>query len=65
MRAHKHALLWTLGSFLIVFAIWELTVRLFAMPEYLLPGPEPVFAALAKNIGTLTATTSSRGVRFW
>ena len=57
MRAHKHALLWTLGSFLIVFAIWELTVRLFAMPEYLLPGPEPVFVALAKNIGTLAGQT--------
>src|SRR5216684_6945151 len=57
MRAHKHPLFWTLGSFVIVFAIWDLTVRLFAMPEYLLPGPEPVFISLAQNIGTLAGQT--------
>ena len=27
----------TLGSFLIVFAIWELVVWLFDLPEFLLP----------------------------
>jgi NitT/TauT family transport system permease protein len=55
MRTRGHPFLWTLLSFAIVFAAWELTVRLFAMPEYLLPGPEPVFVALAQNIKTLAA----------
>jgi NitT/TauT family transport system permease protein len=55
MRAQGHPLLWTLLSFAIVFVAWELTVRLFALPEYLLPGPEPVFVALAQNIRTLAA----------
>ena len=55
MRAQGHPLLWTVLSFAIVFVAWELTVRLFALPEYLLPGPEPVFVALAQNIKTLAA----------
>jgi len=55
MRAQGHPLLWTLLSFAIVFVAWELTVRLFALPEYLLPGPEPVFVALAQNMRTLAA----------
>jgi NitT/TauT family transport system permease protein len=55
MRARGHPFLWTLLSFAIVFVAWELTVRLFALPEYLLPGPEPVFAALAQNMRTLAA----------
>ena len=53
MRARGHPFLWTLLSFAIVFVAWELTVRLFALPEYLLPGPEPVLFALAQNIRTL------------
>ena len=53
MRAQSHPFLWTLLSFAIVFVAWELTVRLFALPEYLLPGPEPVLVALAQNIRTL------------
>ena len=53
MRAQGHPFLWTLLSFAIVFVAWELTVRLFALPEYLLPGPEPVLAALVQNIRTL------------
>ena len=55
MRAQGHPFLWTLLSFAIVFVAWELTVRLFALPEYLLPGPEPVLGALAQNIRTLAA----------
>jgi NitT/TauT family transport system permease protein len=55
MRTRSHPFLWTLLSFAIVFVAWELTVRLFALPEYLLPGPEPVFVALAQNMRTLAA----------
>ena len=55
MHTRNHPFLWTLLSFAIVFMAWELTVRLFALPEYLLPGPEPVFVALAQNIRTLAA----------
>src|ERR1700694_4133592 len=57
MRARNHPVFWTLGSFAIVFAVWELTVKLFAMPEYLLPGPQPVFISLFENIGTLAGQT--------
>jgi NitT/TauT family transport system permease protein len=57
MYARIRTLLWTVGSFAIVFAVWELVVRIFAMPEYLLPGPGPVFASLAKNIVTLAYQT--------
>jgi NitT/TauT family transport system permease protein len=55
MRARGHPFLWTLLSFAIVFVAWELTVRLFALPEYLLPGPEPVLVALTQNMRTLAA----------
>ncbi|HUZ75153.1 MAG TPA: ABC transporter permease [Stellaceae bacterium] len=48
-----HPIFWTIGSFALVFVVWDLIVRLFAMPEYLLPGPEPVFVSLVKNIATL------------
>jgi NitT/TauT family transport system permease protein len=57
MYARFHAVFWTLGSFAIVFAVWELIVRLFAMPQYLLPGPVPVFAALADNFGPILNQT--------
>jgi len=51
---HIRPVLWTIGSFAIVFLLWEVTVWLFALPEYLLPGPVPVFASLAKNIAVLS-----------
>jgi NitT/TauT family transport system permease protein len=57
MPARLRPLLWTVGSFVIVFVVWDLTVRLFAMPEYLLPGPVPVFVSLAKNIAILLRQT--------
>src|SRR5215470_5989535 len=57
MYARFHAVFWTLASFAIVFAVWELIVRLFAMPQYLLPGPVPVFVALAGNLGPILIQT--------
>ena len=53
MGKRIYHLLWTVASFAIVFVVWELTVRLFALPEYLLPGPAPVFVSLVKNVATL------------
>ena len=50
-------LMWTVGSFAIVFVLWALVVRVFQMPQYLLPGPIPVFASLAKNIAVLANQT--------
>ncbi len=50
-------LMWTIGSFAIVFVLWALVVRIFQMPQYLLPGPVPVFASLAKNIAVLANQT--------
>jgi NitT/TauT family transport system permease protein len=48
---------WTLGSFAIVFVVWEAIVRLFAMPQYLLPGPGPVLASLGHNFGSILGQT--------
>ena len=48
MYARIHPLFWTVGSFAIVFAVWEAVVRIFGMPQYLLPGPGPVFVSLAR-----------------
>jgi NitT/TauT family transport system permease protein len=57
MYARIRPLIWTAGSFAIVFAVWEVIVRLFAMPEYLLPGPEPVFVSLADNYAAIFSQT--------
>jgi NitT/TauT family transport system permease protein len=57
MYARLNSLAWTLGSFAIVFAVWEAIVRLFAMPQYLLPGPGPVFLSLAHNFGIILGQT--------
>ena len=57
MYGRIHPLVWTAGSFAIVFAVWEFLVRLFAMPQYLLPGPGPVFISLADNLPTIMNQT--------
>jgi NitT/TauT family transport system permease protein len=38
-------LLWTLGSFTLLVAGWDLAVRLLALPVYLVPSPAAVLAA--------------------
>ncbi|MGH7087282.1 MAG: ABC transporter permease [Stellaceae bacterium] len=55
MQKHIGPLAWTVGSFAIVFALWELVVWLFRFPEYLLPGPAPVFGSLTTNIVALAS----------
>jgi NitT/TauT family transport system permease protein len=57
MYGRIHPLLWTVGSFAIVFAVWQTIVWLFAMPQYLLPGPGPVFVSLVNNFGTILSQT--------
>ena len=57
MHARIHHLLWTAGSFAIVFAVWEIVVRVLAMPQYLLPGPGPVFVSLARNFAIILSQT--------
>src|SRR6185312_15072288 len=57
MIASIRPLVWTVGSFAIVFVVWDLTARLFAMPEYMLPGPEPVFLSLTTNFAVLAKQT--------
>jgi NitT/TauT family transport system permease protein len=57
MYGRIHPLLWTVGSFAIVFAVWQTIVWLFAMPQYLLPGPGPVFISLANNFGAILNQT--------
>lgn len=35
-----------LSAFVIVFAVWEIGVRIFAMPSYILPAPSVIISAL-------------------
>lgn len=39
---------WTAGSFLLIFVLWDVGVRLFKVPAYLLPGPLAVFATIGE-----------------
>lgn len=38
-----------LAAFLLALVLWELTIRLFDVPEYIIPKPSQAFAALAIN----------------
>jgi len=46
-----------MGSFAIVFAVWEAIVWFFAMPQYLLPGPGRYFVSLAGNFAAILSQT--------
>jgi NitT/TauT family transport system permease protein len=47
--------LWTAGSFLLIFLVWDLGVRIFRVPAYLLPGPIEVARTLAEHWQELAA----------
>jgi NitT/TauT family transport system permease protein len=47
-----------LVSLIVVIAIWQAAVRLFAIPDYILPSPKQVFEALAG--GFADGRTSAR-----
>jgi NitT/TauT family transport system permease protein len=49
--------LWSAASFLIIFAAWDLAVRLFKFPVYLLPPPLVVLSAIAEHWQTLAVHT--------
>lgn len=40
---------WTLGSFLLILLAWDLSIRLFKIPPYLVPAPLEVARALGEN----------------
>jgi NitT/TauT family transport system permease protein len=53
--------LWTLGSFLLIVVIWDLAVRVFSIPAYLVPAPLDVVRALFEHwllLGTHALWTS-------
>jgi NitT/TauT family transport system permease protein len=50
-----------IASLAIGFALWELLVRWFEMPSYVLPSPSAVMAALADGLGQNPASRAS----FW
>lgn len=64
-RRHLRSISATLGSLIaslaIGFALWELLVRWFEMPSYVLPSPSAVMAALADGLGQNPASRAS----FW
>jgi len=41
--------LWTAGSFLLILVSWDLAVRVFSIPSYLVPAPLDVAAALVEH----------------
>jgi len=41
--------LWGVGSFLLIFVVWELAVRVFKVPPYLVPAPLDVARELVEN----------------
>jgi NitT/TauT family transport system permease protein len=41
--------LWTAGSFLLILLIWDLGVRIFRIPVYLVPAPIDVFFTLVQH----------------
>jgi NitT/TauT family transport system permease protein len=49
MNENSGGWLWTLGSFTLIFIVWDLAVRFFRIPVYLLPGPIDVFVTLAQH----------------
>lgn len=50
-------LLWTIGSIVLTVVIWDLAVRIFRIPEYLVPGPLKVAAVIAQHWRTLGEQT--------
>jgi NitT/TauT family transport system permease protein len=46
-------ILWPAVSFGILFAIWELGVRIFKIPQYLLPLPGQIFLAVVEHFDSL------------
>lgn len=48
---------WSVGSFLLIFVAWDLAVRLFKIPPYLVPPPLAVLSAIAEHWGTLGVHT--------
>jgi NitT/TauT family transport system permease protein len=51
MRGSRH--LWTVGSFVLIVAAWDLAVRAFRIPPYLVPAPLDVVHALVEHWRTL------------
>jgi len=49
--------LWSVSSFLLIFVAWDLAVRAFAIPPYLLPAPLAVFQTIAEHWRTLGVHT--------
>ncbi len=48
-------------SLLAVCAVWEVVVRLLAVPAYLLPPPSRILAAFVDHAGTLARGTAITG----
>jgi NitT/TauT family transport system permease protein len=56
-QTRTKSLLWSLGSFVLIFVAWDLAVRLFGFAEYILPPPLAVFRTIAENWQTLAVQT--------
>lgn len=58
-RTRDHV--WTIGSFLLIFTLWDAAVRLFRLPPYLLPAPLDVLEVVAeqwRELGVQTLWTA-------
>lgn len=53
MKDRAYGFLWTSGSFLMIVMFWDLAVRFFRIPVYLVPGPLQVVSVLIEQWQTL------------
>jgi NitT/TauT family transport system permease protein len=49
--------LWSVGSFVLIFVVWDVGVRIFKFPAYILPPPWAVLRTIVENWPTLGVAT--------
>jgi NitT/TauT family transport system permease protein len=49
MSARAKNLTWSVASFLLIFVVWDLAVRIFRFPAYIVPAPLDVLRIIAEN----------------
>jgi NitT/TauT family transport system permease protein len=49
----------------VLLVIWQVAVKLFGVPEYIMPTPTAVAAALAENIDVILSNSVTTLIEFW
>jgi NitT/TauT family transport system permease protein len=53
LSERSKSFIWSAASFLLIFVVWDLAIRAFKFPAYLLPPPLAVFGAIVEHWRTL------------